>query len=220
LVAAASDLIDIKGFLAQGFTVGKVQFTFGASGNLAQQVKNGAPYDVFLSADEQRVKELTQAGNLIPASVAIYAQGRIAIWSKSGKVAALDALQSPGILHVAIANPTHAPYGAAAKQALERAGLWAKLEGRIVYGENVRQALEYAENGSADAVSTAWSLLVNRGGILLPANLHNPIRQAGGVVRNSKNPGVAQAFLRFLVSPEGQRILTKNGFDSPEPTRP
>ena len=119
-----------------------------------------------------------------------------------------------------MANPGHAPYGVAARRALVQAGLWTRIEKKIVYGESVRQALEYAENGNADAVVTAWSLVVNRGGILIPANLHDPIRQAGGVVRDSKQPEAARAFLRFLMSPEGQRLLAKGGFDAPGVTRP
>lgn len=193
----------------------RIRFTFGASGGLAQQIKSGAPYDLFLSADEARVKD-----TVIPGSETIYAQGRIALWSKSGKIASLAGLEAPGVLHVAIANPEHAPYGTAAKQALQKAGLWTKLAGKVVYGESVRQALEYAESGNADAVITAWSLVINRGGIELPANLHDPIRQTGGVVKSSQHAQAGRAFLRFLVSAEGRRLLTNGGFDPPDVTRP
>ena len=216
LVAAASDLIEIQGALAQGFEAqsgAKVRFTFGASGNLAQQVANGAPYDVFLSADEQRVKDLAPSGDPDFGGVEVYAQGRLALWSKTGKIANLTALSAPGILHVAIANPAHAPYGIAAKQALENAGLWKSLEKKIVYGESVRQALEYAESGNADAVITAWSLVIHRKGILIPADLHNPIRQAGAALKGGKNPEGGAAFLRFLLSPQGRALLSNAGFD-------
>jgi len=179
---------------------------------LARQIASGAPYDVFLSADEARVKALTAGGDLIPDSVVVYAQGRIALWSKSGSIRSLADLTAPGILHIAIANPAHAPYGVAARQALEKSGLWTTLGKKIVYGESVRQALEYAESGNADAAITAWSLVSQKGGILLPPNLHNPIRQAGGVVKTSKNPEAARAFLRFLVSADGRRILENHGF--------
>ena len=218
LVAAASDLIDVQDALVKGFKAQsgiEIRFTFGASGALAQQVKSGAPYDLFLSADQARVKDV-----VIPDTETVYAQGRIALWSKTGKITTLTELLGPGILHVAIANPAHAPYGVAARQALERAGLWTRLAGKIVYGESVRQALEYAEGGNADAVVTAWSLVINRGGILLPTTLHDPIRQAAGVVRGSRNPDLGRAFLRFLVSPEGRALLAKSGFDAPDITRP
>src|SRR6185295_2157852 len=133
MVAAASDLIDFQGVMVKEFRAQSgvsVRFTFGASGALAEQIKSGAPYDLFLSADEVRIKDV-----VIPDSQTVYAQGRIALWSKSGRITTLDALPTPGVLHVAIANPGHAPYGAAARQALERAGLWSKLTGKIVYGE-------------------------------------------------------------------------------------
>ena len=211
LVAAASDLIALQGPLTSSFGH-DLHFTFAASGSLARQISSGAPYDVFLSADEARVKELTLSGDLVPDSVVNYAQGRLALWSKDGRFRSLSDLESPGILHIAIANPATAPYGAAAKQALEKTGLWGKLSARIVYGESVRQALEYAESGNADVALTAWSLVVHRGGILVPANLHNPIRQSGGVVKSSRNAQAARAFLRFLMSPDGRRLLEANGF--------
>jgi len=207
LIAAASDLIDIQAPLARAYTDHngvRLLFTFGPSGQLARQIANGAPYDVFLSADEDRVKDLD--------SVAIYAEGRIALWSKSGTIRKLDDLAA--LRHIAIANPAHAPYGIAAKQALEKSGLWNKLQAKIVYGESVRNALEYAESGNAEVAITAWSLVVHRGGILLPAVLHSPIRQAGGVVKTSKNKDAARAFLRFLLLPETQRLLENNGFSS------
>ena len=187
-----------------------LRFTFGPSGSLARQIASGAPYDVFLSADEARVKELLESGDLLAGSVVSYAQGRVAIWSKGGKFRSLADLA--GASHLAIANPAIAPYGLAARQALERSGLWAKVSARIVYGESVRQALEYAESGNVDVALTAWSLVVHQGGVPVPANLHEPIRQQGGVVKSSKNPAAGRAFLRFLVSPEGRRLLSENGF--------
>ncbi len=218
LVAAASDLTDLQGPLAKAFEAQsglKVRFTFGASGNLAQQVANGAPYDVFLSADEQRVKDVARSGDPDFSGVEIYAQGRLALWSKSGKITSLAALNGPGILHVAIANPAHAPYGAAAKEALENAGLWKALEKKIVYGESVRQALEFAESGNAEAVITAWSLVIHRNGLPIPGDLYKPIRQAGVALKGGRNPKGGVAFLRFLVSPQGRAFLTDSGFGRP-----
>ena len=93
-----------------------------------------------------------------------------------------------------------------------KTGLWGKLSARIVYGESVRQALEYAESGNAEAAIVAWSLVIDRGGVLLPENWHSPIRQAGAVVKTSKNPEAARAFLRFLMSPAGRKTLESHGF--------
>jgi molybdate transport system substrate-binding protein len=188
----------------------RLRFTFGPSGSLARQIASGAPYDVFLSADEARVKELAESGGLVADSVVSYAQGRVALWSKGGKFRSLADLQAAS--HIAIANPAIAPYGAAARRALERSGLWERLSPKIVYGESVRQALEYAESGNVDVALTAWSLVIHNGGILVPSSLHDPVRQQGGVVKSSKNPQAARAFLRFLVSPEGRRLLAENGF--------
>src|SRR5262249_2632691 len=152
-----------------------LRFTYGASGMLAQQLASGAPYDLFLSADEARVKELTASGVLLRDTVVEYARGRLAIWSRGRRFVALGELATPAVLHIAIANPEHAPYGAAARQAISKSGLETKLAGKLVYGESVRQALEYAESGNAEAAIVAWSLVSDKGGVLLPANLHNPI---------------------------------------------
>jgi molybdate transport system substrate-binding protein len=215
LIAAASDLVSVQQPLSDAWTALsdlRLKFTFGASGMLARQIGAGAPYDLFLSADEVRVKELAASGNLIPKSVVEYAHGRLGLWSGRRRVGALGDLLAPGVLHIAIANPAHAPYGVAARQALEKSGLWPQLSGKIVYGESVRQALEYAESGNAEAAIVAWSLVSDRGGILLPANLHNPIRQTAAVVKTSKNTEAALYFLRFLTSPEGRKLLEGHGF--------
>jgi molybdate transport system substrate-binding protein len=218
LIAAAADLASVETPLLQAFTRSSgipARFVLGASGMLARQIEQGAPYDVFLSANESFVTELARAGKLAPDSVTVYASGRLGLWSKSGDVKALADLRKPAVLHVAMANPAHAPYGLAAKQALENQGLWKELERRVVYGENVRQALQFAESGNADAVLTAWTLLFDRGGILLPDAWHAPIRQACGMAQATRNPETARKFLRFLTSPEGRRILESRGLFPP-----
>jgi molybdate transport system substrate-binding protein len=215
LIAAASDLVAVQGPLSDGWTAlsdYRLRFTFGASGMLARQVDSGAPYDLFLSADEVRIKDLVTAGRLVPNSVVEYARGRLGLWSRGGRYSSLGELIVPSVLHIAIANPTHAPYGVAAKYALEKSGLWPKLGGKIVYGETVRQALEYAESGNAEAAIVAWSLVSDRGGVLLPTSLHNPIRQTGAIVKSSKNQEAARYFLRFLVSAEGRKLMESHGF--------
>jgi molybdate transport system substrate-binding protein len=215
LIAAASDMIAVQAPLSDAWTAlsdYRLRFTFGATGMLARQVASGAPYDLFLSADEARVKELVNSGDLLRDSVVEYARGRLGIWSRGRRVGALGDLLAPGVLHIAIANPAHAPYGVAAQQALEKSGLYPQLAGKIVYAETVRQALEYAESGNAEAAIVAWSLVSDRGGVLLPANLHNPIRQAAAIVKTTKNQEAARYFLRFLVSPEGRKLMESHGF--------
>ena len=218
LVAAAADLTSLQEPLARAFerTEGiRVRFTIGASGMLARQIDQGAPYDLFLSANESFVKDLAKSGKLVPDSVRVYALGRLGLWSKNGAVQKLDALTAPAILHVAIANPTTAPYGAAARETFERLGLWPHLEKKIVYGENVRQALQFAESGNADAVVTSWSLVYDKGGILLSDSTHKPIRQAGGIVAGRPEQAAARRFLDFLASPAGRKILTDHGLTIP-----
>lgn len=220
LVAAATDLSAVQVPLTQAFeraTGVRVRFVLGASGMLTRQIEQGAPYDVFLSANEKFVSDLAASGRLVQDSVQIYTLGRLALWSKDGSIRRLADLRSPRILHVAIANPAHAPYGAAARQALESQGLWKELQSRIVYGENVRQALQYAESGNAEAVITAWSLLFNRGGILLADNLHSPIRQSCGIVASTRHPAAARRLLEFLTGEPGRKILESNGLFPPAP---
>ena len=115
------------------------------------------------------------------------------------------------VRRLSLPNPAHAPYGVAARQALEKEGAWKSLEPRIVYAKNVRQALQFAESGNVDAAITAWSLVFDRGGILIPAGLHAPIRQAGGVVASSSNRVLAARFLDYLSSPDGLALLSRYG---------
>lgn len=216
LVAAAANLARTRDDMSASFakaTGYPVRFAYAGSGILARQIRQGAPFDVFLSADERFTAELAASGHLRRESLRPYASGRLGIWSASGRIRRLEDLAAPGILHVSIANPAHAPYGAAAREALKRAGLWEKLEGRIVYGENVQQALQFARTGNADATITAWPLVFDRGGVLVPADLHPPLRQMGGVVSGARNVKAAEAFLRFLTGPAGRELLARHGFE-------
>ncbi len=159
------------------------------------------------------MKELAAGGHLEP-DVVIYATGRLGLWSKDGRVRSLEDLKKPQVIHLAIANPDHAPYGIAARKALETQGLWSELQPKIVYGENVRQAMQFAESGNADAVITSWTLLIGRV-VQLPAEWHDPIRQAGGVMKGTTQPTTARQFLKFLMSAEGRKILQSGGLFPP-----
>jgi molybdate transport system substrate-binding protein len=147
--------------------------------------------------------------------VAVYALGRIALWSRDGKVASLKDLSRPGLRHIAIANPAHAPYGIAARQALEKLTEWKLIEPRLVLAENIRQTLQYAESGNAEVAITAWSLVFDRGGVLLPAELHQPIRQGCGIVTSSTKTPLARSFLDLLTSSDGVAILERFGLFHP-----
>lgn len=207
LIAAASDLAPLAPQLERAYKE-KIRFTLTSSGSLKQQIENGAPFDVFLSASEQYVKDLATAG--LVTDTTIYAIGRIALWSPSGSVTSLADLKKKSVTHLAIPNPQYAPYGVAARQALESQGVWKDVEPKIVYGENVRQALQFAESGNVEAVITSWTLLIGKG-TLLPAEWHSPIRQTGAVVKSSAQPEPARRFLKFLLSAEAQKILNDGG---------
>ena len=145
----------------------------------------------------------------------VYAFGRIALWSKNAQIRSLADLARADVKHIAIANPDHAPYGAAAKQALKNQGLWDKLEPKIVYGENVAETFQYARGGNADAAIVSDSLVFDKGGILLPSAWHQKISQSGAVVAGSKNQALARKFLIFLKAGKGREVLQRFGFECP-----
>jgi len=151
----------------------------------------------------------------MPETVIVYGYGRLGLWSKSGKIKSLLDLVGPDVRHLAIANPEHAPYGAAAQEMLNRKGLWDRLRPKVVYGENVQQAYQFAQTGNAEACITAWSLIRESGGVALPFSDYPPIRQTGGVVSSSSHKAEARRVLDFLTSAEGRRLLQKYGFGTP-----
>lgn len=214
IVAAAADLAPLESSIAaemrDSFGI-RLRFTLGSSGMLARQIEHGAPYDVYLAANEKFVEHLVAQRLVLPASVRRYAEGRLGLWSKDGKIRDLKQLTDYRVRHIAIANPAHAPYGVAAKQVLTNMGLWKQLENRIVYAENVRQAFEFAASGNAEVVITAWTLLHDRGGLLIDASWHQPVRQTGAVVASTKQPVAAQRLLDYLASARGKALLTRHG---------
>jgi molybdate transport system substrate-binding protein len=207
LVAAASDLAPLEHEFARAIPGCRIRTAFASSGTLARQIENGADFDVYLAASRRYTDDLLKAAAVDPASVTLYARGRVALWSLSG----LRWAQLDNATRISIANPAHAPYGLAAKQALERQGRWARLEPKVVYGENVRQAWQFAATGNADATITAWSLVKDRGGQLLPESWHDPVLQTAAIPKRSRNPAAARRFIQWLTSPAGRKILASHG---------
>lgn len=221
-VAGASDLSMAFKDMAREFekeTGFKVVLSLGSSGMLARQIEQGAPFDVFFAANKKYVEELEKGGFILPGTAELYAEGRLVIAVRSGgvKAASLEDLKKNNIRKIAIANPEHAPYGMAAMEALKSAGLWEELKARLVYGENIRQALQFVESGNAEAGIVALSI-ANVPGIEhaeVPKNLHRPIAQAVGVVSTSREKEAAASFIKFVNGPKGSPIMKKFGFLPP-----
>jgi molybdate transport system substrate-binding protein len=189
----------------------------GSTGNLARQIGHGAPADVFFAANESFVDDLRAAGAVIPQTRALYAQGRIvlAVLKKSLLVVReLGDLLKPEVRRVAIANPAHAPYGRAAQEALERAGVWENVKPKLVYGENIRHALQFVETGAVEAGIVALSIADAPGIRYAPIDprLHTPLNQVAAVVKRSPHPDLGAAFIQFVNGAEGRPILKRYGF--------
>ncbi len=220
-VAAASDLTDAFEELGRDFerrTGRRIVFTFGSTGLLAKQLREGAPFDVFAAANVSFVDQVVAAGACDGTTKTPYARGRIAVWTKRGQVAPPHAIADLGdarFQRVAIANPEHAPYGQAARQALEFAGVWSTVEPRLVLGENVRQTFQFAETGNVDAAIVALALVVKdheNPWLLVDDSLHRPIDQALAVCMRGKNREGGSVFARYVASEEGRTVMRRYGF--------
>lgn len=228
-VAAASDLKFALEDIAARFaaTGGKpVKLAFGSSGNFARQIRQGAPFEMFLSADEAFIESLARDGFTKDAGD-LYAVGRIVFFAPAGSalepdpaLASLKAALAAGrVRRFAIANPEHAPYGRAAKEALEAAGLWTAVQKQLVLGENVSQAAQFATTGGADGGIFAYSLALSpavgqRGRfVLIPESMHRPLRQRM-VLLKTAGPA-AEAFYGFVKGAEARRVFDRYGFVLP-----
>jgi molybdate transport system substrate-binding protein len=192
---------------------------YGSSGNFYEQIRNGAPFDLFLSADVQYPRNLAHDG-LVPAdSVFIYAAGRIAVWvPASSKLDPAAALRDPAVRRIAIANPQHAPYGRAAEAALRSMGLYEIVQKKLVLGENISQTLQFVQSGAADAGIVALSLAVapnvrGQGRYWeIPRESYPKIEQGGVILKDSP---AAREFRDWLLAPAGRALLKEYGFFLP-----
>ncbi len=226
-VAAAADLqfafTDIATLYEQK-TGRKVILVFGSTGQLVQQIENGAPFDLVAAANMSYIDQLVAKGLAIPESAALYARGRIvlAVNRKSGAQAIkLEDLLLNNIKRIAIANPEHAPYGLAAKQALLSLGLWDRLQSKLVYGENVRQALQFIQTGDAEVgiISLSVANVPEITWMLIDESLHTPLDQALAVLTDSKNPKLSGDFIAFINGENGRPIMRQYGFLLPDEIR-
>ena len=227
-VAAAADLTFAFHEVATEFqqaTGNSIRLSFGSSGNFFSQIRNGAPYDVFFSADVSYPKKLAAAGLTEPGSMYQYARGQIVVWipekSRLDVTRGLQILLDPAIRKTAIANPEHAPYGRAAIAAMRHTGVYEKVRGKLIYGENIAQAAQFVQSGNADAgvlaLSIAKSPTIKAQGkySIVPLSDYPPLEQAGVILKTSRNKAAARMFLDFLKRPAAVKIMARYGFMAP-----
>jgi len=219
-IAAAANLTGVFDEIGAAFrrqTGVQAVMSYGSTAQLAQQIGNGAPYDVFAAADTQHVDALSAKGLVAAGSRFIYARGQLAVWAPRGGelgIRALRDLTSPSIRFVAIAQPGFAPYGRAAVEAIKASGLWDALLPKLVYANNINMARELAASGNADAAFTAYSLVLTLPGTTLKVNpsLYGPIDQAACAIASSPRLVDARRFTDFLAGPECRSILARRGY--------
>jgi len=227
-IAAASDLnFAFKDLVAQyeKTTGNTVKLTLGSSGNFYAQLQNGAPFDLYFSADIGYPKKLEEAGVTVPGSLYRYALGRIVLWtgnqSKIDVAKGIEVLAGPTIRKVAIANPKHAPYGRAAIAAMEHYQVYDLAKDKLILGENISQAAQFIESGACDIGIIALSLALaptmkTAGGYWeIPATAHPPIEQGAVILKSSKHQDAARQFLDFMKSAAGQEVMKRYGFALP-----
>jgi molybdate transport system substrate-binding protein len=229
-VAAAADMSAALPELVAAYakkTGQAVKLSFGSSGNLTNQIRNGAPFDIFFSADEQYPQQLVIEGLALKDTIYRYAIGRLVLWvpndspldlSKLG----IQSLLDPSVKKISIANPATAPYGRSAEAALRHFGIYDQVSSRLVVGENISQAAQFVESGNAQAGLIALShalapAMKDKGRYwTVPLDAYPTLNQAAVVLSRSKQQGAARKFLEFLRSPEATSLLTSYGFSLPE----
>jgi molybdate transport system substrate-binding protein len=219
IVAAAADLVFAFREITPLFERqhhAKATLTFGSTGQLAQQIQHGAPVDVFFAASLAFVVDLRAKGVVLADSLEPYAQGRIVLATHKNRqaLASIKDLSREDVKRVAIANSTHAPYGMAAREALVSADIWEQIQPKLVYGENIRQALQFLETQNVDAAIISLSL-ADAPDIrysLIDPSLHRPIVQAAAVTARSRQPDLARAFIRFVNGSQGRPLMKRFGF--------
>ena len=227
-VAAASDLTYAMNEIAANFekaTGCTVRLSMGSSGNFLTQIENGAPFDVFFSADIAYPKKLESEGLAAPGTTYLYAIGKIVLWTRKDSRVDISkgfpSLRDRAVKKIAIANPEHAPYGRAAEEALRQSGVYDAVKDRLVLGENISQTAEFVESGNADVGIVALSLVLSPAmkekgrNWDIPENLYTPIQQGAAVVLAAPNPQGAQQFLDYIKMPGTAALLERYGFVLP-----
>lgn len=227
-IAAAADLQFAMQDIGQQFqkATGKnVKLVYGSSGNFFQQIQNGAPFDMFFSANLDYARKLEAAGLTVPGSYYQYAKGKIVIWVPKDSAldlsSGLQSLLNPKIMKIAVANPQHAPYGQAAVAAMQKQGIYDRVKDKLVLGENISQTLSFVVSESADVGIVALSLVLSpnmkdKGRYAeIPSDDYPPIEQACVILTSSKNKETAQQFLSFIKTPAIGETFRRYGFEVP-----
>lgn len=197
-----------------------VKFSFGSSGKFYSQIQNGAPFDVFLAADEKNPKLLEEEGLAVKDSRFVYAMGKLVLWSaKPGFVDDKGAVLGKGSYEkIAYADPKLAPYGLAAQETLQALKLWDKVQGKLVTGESITQTYQFAASGNAELAFIALSQITKDGKVsegsywVVPGDMYNPIKQSAVQLSAAKDKAAAQAFLKFLKGGKAQAIIRSFGY--------
>jgi molybdate transport system substrate-binding protein len=228
-IAAAADLTFALKEIADNFhaqTGTEVRVSYGSSGNLSSQIKHGAPFDILFSADITYPRQLESDGFAAPHTLYQYAVGRIVLWTRNRSgldiSRGMSLLADPKVRKIAIANPTHAPYGRAAVAALKHFGLYDQVQEKLVFGENVAQAAQFADSGNADVAIIALSLALSpnvgsRGRYWqVPLDAYPPLEQGLVITAHAANKRIASDFLAFVKTKESSAILKRYGFYLPQ----
>lgn len=225
-IAAASDLKfcldEVISSFKKSHTGADVEVTYGSSGNFEAQIEQGAPFDLFFSADIEFPRALAKAG-FAASDVEPYARGRIVLWSATLDATELSVadLTRADIQKIAIANPQHAPYGKRAEEALRARGIWQKVEPKLVLGENIAQTAQFVQSGNAQVGIIALSLamspeMAGKGTYsLVPDNLHKPLEQGFMITKRAADNALARAFAGYMRLPETRQLMARYGFALP-----
>lgn len=225
-IAVAANFLKTMETLSQAFqqqTGHAIKVSGGPTGKLYAQINNGAPFDLFFAADGKSTVRLDEAGQIKPGSRFVYAQGRLALWMPQADAGtdALEILKKADFKHLALANPKAAPYGVAAEQTLDKLGVMDGLRAKFVMGENIGQTYQFVATGNAQLGFVAYSYCVdpkhvNKGSYwLVPQQYHDPLDQEAVILKKAQDSAAAQAFIDYVRSPEGRRVIESSGYSVP-----
>jgi molybdate transport system substrate-binding protein len=205
-------------------TGNRVVFNLGSTARLAQQIEQGAAVDLFAAANKMAIEDLDRKGLIMSETKIVYGLGTIGLWQRQDSAIAIKELKDllkPEIKRIAIANPISAPYGVAAREALQSSGIWESLQPKMILGENITQTQQYVETGNVDIAIVALSNTINKSGKWIPIDgkLHQPLEQMLAIPKNAPHPEAAKQFANFINGEKGRNLMRKYGFVLPLKTK-